>query len=72
MIKMTFEMVILSFIVAACLAVAFSIMFVHLWPVFLVISVGIWYYKHTHPKAVVTRCPDCELKEMTTKCQHHQ
>lgn len=71
MIRFTFEMVILSLIVAACLAVAASIMFVHLWPVILLIVGAILLYKHKHP-TTKTKCPDCELKEMTKKCNEHQ
>lgn len=69
MIKFSLEMVILMVIASACLVLALSILFVHLWPLFLIAGVGVVWYKHKHPK-IVKKCPDCELKEVTRVCQH--
>jgi hypothetical protein len=70
-IKFSLEMVLLMVIASACLILALSILFVHLWPVFLLVGAAIWYYKHKHPKEI-TKCPDCELKEVTRTCGHRQ
>ena len=68
MLKVSFELVLVLALTVLGILIAATLMIGHAIIWLIILGVGYTIYRHNHPKQIVTKCPDCELKTMTTEC----